>query len=95
MLDTADSEFGYRSYKVLYLDRSPKSDITEDWFPAQNVRVLFTREGLQQSAERAVQAGRLPKEALERLRGDSSQPAFRHGVVEAWRHGLRDYLLGQ
>jgi hypothetical protein len=95
VLDTAESEFGYRSYKVFYLDESPMPDITADWFPAQNVRVLFTRKGLERSAERAVQAGRLPKEALDHLRGSESQTAFRHSVVETWRRGLRKHVLGR
>lgn len=93
VLDTADSEFGYRSYKVLYLDGSPMSDITEDWFPAQNIRVLFSRDQLERRAEAAVRAGRIPQTALDALRSAGGQEAFRASVVDLWRRGLRDYVF--
>jgi hypothetical protein len=93
VLDTADSEFGYRSYKVLYLDGSPMPDITEDWFPAQNVRVLFSRDQLDHRAAAAVRAGFIPQAALDALRSASGQEAFRVSVVDLWRRGLRDYVF--
>ena len=71
VLDTADSEFGYRSYRVLYLDGSPMPDISEDWFPAQNIRVLFSREQLERRAESAAAEGRVPQPSLDRLRAST------------------------
>lgn len=95
VLDTGDSEFGYRSYKVLYLDGSPMPNIAEDWFPAQNVRVLFSREQLDRRVEAGVNAGHIPPAALDTLRSGGGQKAFRESVVGLWRGGLRDYVFKQ
>jgi hypothetical protein len=93
VLDTADSEFGYRSYKVLYLDGSPRPDIAEDWFPAQNIRVLFSREQLDRRVEAGVEEGCIPPAALDALRSGGGQEAFRKSLVDLWRGGLRDYVF--
>ena len=45
VLDTAESDFGYRSYKVLYISASPMPGIDEDWFPAQFLRVMWSGTG--------------------------------------------------
>lgn len=93
VLDVAESTFGYRSYRVLFLDGSPLPDIPEDWVPAESVRVLFSRRALLERVEQLVADGRVPAFLGARLTSDLEADAFRDALGELWNRGLREVVM--
>jgi hypothetical protein len=89
VLQLAESEFGYRSYRVLYLAERPLPEIDEDWFPAQHVQVLFPHATTVQLL--AEHEEPIPDD----LRSKLAQPGNEHlraSVTELWNRVLRDYI---
>jgi hypothetical protein len=95
VIEVAESDFGYVSYKVLYLAGSPLPDLPEDWLPAQTVRVLFSRDLLLEQVSDLVEQGDLPEDFAKRLTSAAGREHFRASVKEFWNRGLRDYVLGR
>lgn len=90
VLEVAESDFGYRSYRVLYLAERPLPNIDEDWFPAQNVRVLFPHARTVELLS-ARDGLRLPAELREEL-AEPGNEYLRASVKELWDRALRDYI---
>jgi hypothetical protein len=84
------SPFGYKSYRVRFLERPPLPSITEDWYPAAQIRVLLRSQDLRADVRETLgDAGvqhvpsRLPAEAV------------RKSVIENWTAaGLKEHVLG-
>ena len=95
VIELADSELGYRSYRVRYVAERPLPDIDDDWFPAQEVRPLFSQAKLLADLEEGI-AKELPREAVERLRTTFDEAArldaLRDAFVVIWEAGLRDWV---
>ena len=90
VLDVAESGFGYRSYKVLYVSASPMPGIDEDWFPAQFVRVMWSKQGLEQAVSEAVADGIVPEELAGKLLEGGGREHFREAAAEVWARGLKE-----
>jgi hypothetical protein len=80
VLEIAESDYQYRSFRVLFLDERPLPDLTEDWFRARDVALFFSREKLDEGVKQLV--GRA---------GDADD--YRSAVRETWR--LRDTVLAR
>ena len=84
------SPFGYKSYRVRFLERPPLPSITEDWYPAAQIRVLLRSQNFRVDVRKTLDdAGvqhvplRLPAEAV------------RKSVIENWTEaGLKEHVLG-
>ena len=94
VVEVADETQGCVSYKVRYLVEKPLPGIPQDWFPAQTVRVLFSRQSLLARVSELVEAGALPDNIARRLTTEAGD-AFRASVTELWDRALREYVLGR
>lgn len=95
VIAVAESPFGYVSYEVLYLVGSPMPDISQDWFPAQNTRVLFSRRELRKLISEMVARGEVPPEMGEHLESAAGNENFRDAVKDLWDRVLRQHVLGR
>jgi hypothetical protein len=87
--DVVESEFGYRSYRVLYLAERPLPEIDEDWFPAQHVQVLFPHAVTVELL--AARNARLSEE-LRRKLAEPGNAYLRASMKEIWERALRDHI---
>jgi hypothetical protein len=95
VIAVAESFFGYVSYEVLYLVGSPMPDISQDWFPAQNTRVLFSRRELRKLISEMVARGEVPPEMGEHPESAAGNENFRDAVKDLWDRVLRQHVLGR
>jgi hypothetical protein len=95
VIEVTDSDLGYRSYRVRYVAEQPLPDIDDDWFPAQEVLVLFSHTKLLADLEERVGKDVSP-EAVERLRTTFDEAArldaLRDAFVIVWQSGLREWV---
>lgn len=86
------SRFGYKTFRIRYLDHSPLPDVTDEEFPARYVRLLFRRVDVTRQL-RGVVASVDPRRTPS-SRGIAQ--SLRKSVVQLWRDGgLREYLNGR
>jgi hypothetical protein len=85
VVERAESEFGYVSYRVRYLTAPMLPEVPEDWFPANYLRRLYPREHLRgEMFEKLRQIGA----SAEQLREVETMPAEQLSVLLAtvFRH---------
>lgn len=95
VVELRDSEYDYRSYRVRYLAERPKPHIHEDWFPAGNIRRIYSKERLLAELQRLTKDAILPSDVLARmecLAATELQEIMRHSVVQTWQSGLKDWM---
>jgi hypothetical protein len=93
VIEIKESELGYRSYRVLYLAERPLPEIEDDWFPAQEVRLMMRRADLLDLWVRMSERmpGAIAQTAPE-LSADELAAGLRHGFKGVWEAELRDWV---
>lgn len=92
-----ESDFGYESYEVEYLDARPIPGIDTDCFVPQEVHLLFKSTAVTDLASQQLAEGRMSQEdfdTLERRSPDEAQQVLRDVAADLWTRGLRDEVLG-
>jgi hypothetical protein len=95
VMEIAETEYGYRSYRVSYLAEKPIPEIQEDWFPAFWVQRFYTKSQAREEFQKMIDKGLLSNEIAERmnkLSDDELQPYIRDALVHTWKSGLRDWV---
>ena len=88
-----DSDFGYRSYHIRYIDERPIQEILEDWFPAFHIQLFYTREKLFTRLHALEANGILPIDTVEKMKLmadvelQSALRASYRRYLEAWSPG--------
>lgn len=54
VIEKFDGKYGYTAYKVKYLSKPPIPDILEDYYPSENIRLLFSKERIRDFYQRAI-----------------------------------------
>ncbi len=96
VVDVAESEFGYRSYKVKYLSKPPIPDISEDWFPAEYVqRIVRKRSARDFYRGNLERSGRWEAELkqLMSMTDDQLYESMRRFFTAMAHHGLLEEML--
>lgn len=87
VLEVKVSSYGYRCYKVLYLNKRPIPEIEEDFFPAQNVRLLFRTQDISDEFKRIV------GNRVKSITAKEAQEFMRKSVIKVWKDlNLKEYL---
>lgn len=98
ILERAESEFGYASYKVRYLSRPPIPEILEDWFPAEYVQRIARKRGARDFYRGNLERSdrwRSELELLMSMTDDQLYESMRRFFTEMANHGMLDELLRQ
>jgi hypothetical protein len=53
VLDVTMSKYGYPAYHVRYIERSPLTEVPEDWFAGFEVRLVARKEKVEKAADAA------------------------------------------
>lgn len=90
------SRYGYRSYRVRFLQASPLPEIGEDCVPAPAARVVLDAAGVTSILEQAISL--LPETSPTRMAfgaGERDEDIIHQVLVDAWEAGLGEILLAR
>lgn len=90
------SSYGYRSYRVRFLQAPPLPEIGEDCVPAPEARVVLDALGISNILERVID--RLPETSPTRIAfeaGERDEGIMHQAIVDTWEAGLGDLLMGR
>jgi hypothetical protein len=85
------STYGYKSFRVKYLETPPMPEIPEDEFTAQYVHLLYSYKDLEKGMRRTIN---LIKPARKRISSKRLEESITGGVIDAWNNGLKDHMFG-
>jgi len=95
VIEISESSYGYRSYKVRFLDEKPMPEISEDWYAAFYIQLLYTKPMFLEKLGQMAKAGNIPKEIsdhIENLNKEELQKLIRESLGGTWKMGLRDWV---
>lgn len=96
VLATDKSAFGYESYLVKYLDKTPVNDIFEDWLTAFDVQLFMRKKEIAKRTREELAAFEAEtREELPTFSDSEIDAAVRNSVREIWRRGVREWLKRQ
>jgi hypothetical protein len=67
VIESKQSDFGFRSYRVRYLQARPISSISEDWFAAGQIRLFLSRKNAELCFERVRVRSDIPQAVRDHL----------------------------
>jgi hypothetical protein len=89
VMEIRTGEFGYESCRVRFLETTNDyPDLAEDWLPAPALQLFMSRDALVEETRKQLQIN-----GLSDVEPQEVQEAVREGVLEAWRLGLREYVI--
>ncbi len=94
VIDIRISSYGYRSYHVRYLAEKPMPHISEDWFPAYLVQLLYTKTQFIEKISIREKEGSIPAGTLDLMNELSEEELLgliRESMIVTWNVGLRDW----
>jgi|GEM_PF-1732429 len=92
VIDVKTSEkYGFKSFRVRFLEREPLPGLTEDEFVGEHIRKIFRGEDLiKQTVEMAKKLNPDAKPSEEEINQSMCE-----GIVLEWSNGLKEYALNQ
>lgn len=87
ILEVRESDYGNRSYRVLYLAERLLPDVSEDWFPARYIQTLFARSDLLAQLDLLWEKHNLPNDVIDSIRNappENFQESLRESVRQLW-----------
>lgn len=98
IMDTKDSQYGYRIYRVRYIARRPKQNIPDDWFPAPYIQVFYAKRRFNEKWASYVKSGDLPEDirsVLENVTEEELQLALQQSMKDLWNIAIRSKITRQ
>jgi len=95
VIDVQESQYGYRSYKVLYVSDKPQPNITEDWFPAPYIQIFYSKKRSLEMLSTRLKSGDIPREmqfVLDQLTDEELNLAMRQSIKDVWDIAIRDRI---
>lgn len=84
-------KYGFKSFRVCFLEREPLPGLTEDEFVGEHIRKIFRGEDLiKQTVEMTKKLNPDAKPSEEEI-----NQLMREGIVLEWNNGLKEYALNQ
>lgn len=84
-------KYGFKSFRVRFLEREPLPGLTEDEFVGEHIRKIFRGEDLiKQTVEMIKKLNPDAKPSEEEI-----NQSMREGIVLEWNNGLKEYALNQ
>lgn len=97
IMESKESQYGYRIYRVHYIAERPKQNIPDDWFPAPYIQVFYAKRRFDEKWASYVKSGDLPKDirsVLENLTEEEIQTASRQSMKDLWNIAIRNQIKG-
>ena len=98
IMETKDSDYGYRIYRVHYVARRPKQNIPDDWFPAPYIQVFYAKKRFDEKWASYVKSEDLPEDirsVLESLTEEELQLALQQSLKDLWNIAIRSKITRQ
>ena len=95
IVDSKESQYGYRIYRVHYIAEKPKPNIPDDWFPAPYIQVFYAKRRFDEKWASYVKSGDLPKDirsVLENLTEEELQMAMQQSMKDLWNIAIRNQI---
>lgn len=85
------SDYGYKSFKVKYLEKPPMPNIPEDTFTAEYVHLLYRKKDLDEAMRKTIKQ---IEPERKRISVKRLEDALRGGVIDTWNSGLKEHMFG-
>lgn len=95
IVESKDSQYGYRIYKVHYIAEKPKPNIPDDWFPAPYIQVFYPKRRFDEKWASYVKSGNMPEDiraVLEHLTEEELRVAMQESMKELWNVAIRNRI---
>lgn len=95
IVESRDSQYGYRIYKVHYIAEKPKPNIPDDWFPAPYIQVFYPKQRFDEKWASYVKSGNMPEDirsVLENLTEEELQIAMQQSMKDIWNVSFRNRI---
>lgn len=84
-------KYGFKSFRVRFLEREPLPGLTEDEFVGEHIRKIYRGEDLiKQTVEMAKKLNPNVKPSKEEINNSMCE-----GIVLEWNNGLKEYVLNK
>lgn len=98
IMEIKESQYGYRTYRVHYLEKRQKQNIPDDWFPTPYIQAFYPKQRFLKSWGSYVKSGDMPNDirtVLDNLTQEEIQLALRQSMKDIWNIAIRDQIKGQ
>ncbi len=92
IVDTEESKYGYKTYKVRYVSPMPQTIVVEDWIPAPYIQMFYPRQRFLEVWNSYLQSQKVPEEfkpLLNNLPIEQLNRAFRQAISDVWNATYR------
>lgn len=95
IVESKDSQYEYRIYKVHYIAEKPKPNIPDDWFPAPYIQMFYPKQRFDEKWASHVKSGNMPEDirsVLENLTEEELQIAMQQSMKDIWNVSIRNRI---